>query len=576
MRITSFIKGYRKEAVLAPLFKLLEALFELSVPLAVASLIDDGIALGDRHHIIMMALLMVLLGVIGLCASVTAQYFSAKAAAGFSERMKSALFQHIFSLSEKDRDSIGTPTLITRLTSDATLVQNGINMFLRLFMRSPFVVIGAAIMAFTVDKSLACTFLWVIPLLSVIVFLIMKVTIPMYRSAQKALDKILSRVRENLRGVRVLRAFSLENDEKKAFHAETEHLKSIQISSGRISALLNPLTYAIVNIAIAVILLEGRRRYDISLVEAGAIVAVVNYMSQVLVELIKLANLIVTISRAIASAKRIESVFAIKPSMDDGDKSPSIPSGDVNAIEFSAVSMVYRDGGKPSLENVSFFARKGERIGVIGGTGSGKTTLVSLIPRFYDVSSGTVSVFGTDVRDWDRKALRSHIGYAAQKAILFNGSVRDNMKWGRYDASDDEIDEALRLAEAYDFVHEMKGGLDAEIEENGRNLSGGQRQRLSIARALIRRPDILILDDTLSALDYQTERRVRDNLSSMPEMTVITVSQRTGSLRAMDRIIVLDKGRVDGIGKHEELLQSSEVYREIDKSQFGEDEDGEN
>lgn len=571
MRITSFIKGYRKEAVLAPLFKLLEALFELAVPLAVASLIDDGIAKGNSRHVFSMAFIMVVLGLIGLAASITAQYFSAKAAVGFSVKMKNALFQHVASLSESDRDRIGAPTIITRLTSDSMLVQNGINMFLRLFMRSPFVVFGAAIMAFTVDSQLASTFLWVIPLLSLIIFLVMRETIPMYRDAQKALDKLLSRVRENLRGVRVLRAFSLEGEEKKSFSGEAESLRSIQISSGRISALLNPLTYAIVNIAIAIILLEGREKYNLSLIEAGSIVAVVNYMSQMLVELIKLANLIVTISRAIASGKRIESVFRIEPSMTDSPDAV-LECGDTDeAIVFSNASVIYREGGKPSLADASFVIRKGERIGVIGGTGSGKTTLVSLIPRFYDVSSGSVSVYGHDVKDWNRQALRKHIGYAAQKALLFSGTVRDNMKWGKLDATDEEIDEALRIAEAYDFVHEKKEGLDSLIEESGKNLSGGQKQRLSIARAVIRKPDILILDDSLSALDYATESRVRNNLSAMKDMTVITVSQRTGSLRAMDNIIVLDKGRIDSIGTHEELLRTSSVYKEINDSQFGED-----
>lgn len=571
MRITSFIKGYRKEAVLAPLFKLLEALFELAVPLAVASLIDDGIAKGNSRHVFSMAFIMVVLGLIGLAASITAQYFSAKAAVGFSVKMKNALFQHVASLSESDRDRIGAPTIITRLTSDSMLVQNGINMFLRLFMRSPFVVFGAAIMAFTVDSQLASTFLWVIPLLSLIIFLVMRKTIPMYRDAQKALDKLLSRVRENLRGVRVLRAFSLEGEEKKSFSGEAESLRSIQISSGRISALLNPLTYAIVNIAIAIILLEGREKYNLSLIEAGSIVAVVNYMSQMLVELIKLANLIVTISRAIASGKRIESVFRIEPSMTDSPDAV-LECGDTDeAIVFSNASVIYREGGKPSLADASFVIRKGERIGVIGGTGSGKTTLVSLIPRFYDVSSGSVSVYGHDVKDWNRQALRKHIGYAAQKALLFSGTVRDNMKWGKLDATDEEIDEALRIAEAYDFVHEKKEGLDSLIEESGKNLSGGQKQRLSIARAVIRKPDILILDDSLSALDYATESHVRNNLSAMKDMTVITVSQRTGSLRAMDNIIVLDKGRIDSIGTHEELLRTSSVYKEINDSQFGED-----
>ncbi len=569
VRLSSFIKGYRRVAVLAPLFKLFEAVLELCVPLAVASLIDNGIARGDMHHILMMALLMVVLAILGLAASVTAQYFSARAAAGFAEKMKSALFRHITSLSEIDRDIIGSPALITRLTNDSNLVQNGINMFLRLFMRSPFIVFGAAVMAFTVDSSLAVIFAVVIPVLGFVVFLLMRYTVPMYSRVQGALDKVLSRTRENLSGVRVLRAFGKERNEEKAYGADLEALRGLQMSSGRVSALMNPLTYVIINFAVAVLISCGRTRYNLGLAEAGTIVALVNYMSQILAELIKLANLIITIARAIASGKRIQAVFNLEPSMSDAPDAVTEGSDKESAVEFRDVSLIYREGGEPSLSSVSFSVRRGEHIGIIGGTGSGKTTLVSLIPRFYDVSSGSVSVFGTDVRKWKRSALRSSIGYVQQKAVLFKGSIRDNIRWGRMDASDDEIKRALERAEAYSFVMERKGGLDSPVEEGGKNLSGGQRQRLSIARALVRCPEILILDDSSSALDYATEARLRHNLSELDGLTVITVSQRAGSLMTMDKIIVLDRGRIADMGTHDELMGRCELYREIYSSQFG-------
>ena len=569
MGFSDFIRGYRKESVLAPLFKFLEAVFELCVPLAVASLIDDGILKGDMHHVLMMALLMVALGVIGLLSSVTAQYFAAKAATGFAEKMKSALYRHITELSESDRDRIGNPTLITRLTSDSNLVQNGINMFLRLFMRSPFVVFGAAIMAFTVDARLALVFAVVIPVLGLIVFLIMRKTVPMYRSVQGALDRILSRVRENLSGIRVIRAFGKEREEERDFSGDLASLMDLQLSSGRISALLNPLTYVIINLAIAVLISAGRARYGAGLIEIGGIVALVNYMSQILVELVKLANLIITISRAVASWRRIETVFRTEPSMTDKPDAAEEGTGSDEAVSFSSVSITYREGGEPSLSDATFSIRRGEHIGIIGGTGSGKTTLVSLILRLYDATSGTVSVDGRDVRDWKRSALRSRIGYVQQKAILFRGTIRDNIAWGKPDADDSEIEAALKAAEAYDFVMEKKGGLSSPVEEGGKNLSGGQRQRLSIARALVRKPEILILDDSSSALDFATEARLRHNLAELGNMTVFTVSQRTGSLMTMDRIIVLDRGRIVDIGTHDELLGRCGVYREIYDSQFG-------
>ena len=568
MRILSFIKGYRRDAVLAPLFKLSEAVLELLVPIAVASLIDRGIAGNDPGYIVRMALVMVALGLSGLIVSVTAQYFAARAATGFSEKMRSALFRHISSLSESDRDALGTNTMITRLTNDSNLVQNGINMFLRLFLRSPFVVIGAALMAFAVDPHLSWIFVIVIPVLSVIVAAIMGFTIPLYRKVQAALDKVLSRTRENLQGVRVLRAFGKEEEEVASFAADLASLNDMQIRSGRVSALLNPLTYVVINLAIIAIIYAGRVRYESSLIEIGAIVALVNYMNQILVELVKFANLLVTISRAIASGRRIEAVFSIRPSMEDADDAVEAGLDTDEAIVFSGASLTYRDGGEPSLEDVTLTVHKGEKIGIIGGTGSGKTSLVSLIPRFYDVSSGSVSFFGVDVRKWKRGSLRSMIAYVPQKSRLFSGTVRDNLKWGRRNAGEDEMRKALEDADALSFVMERKGALDSPVLAGGKNLSGGQRQRLAIARALVKDAPVLILDDSFSALDYRTEAKVRHAVLSDKDRTVILVSQRTGAMMSMDRVVVMDKGRVVGIGRHDDLLSSCAIYREIYQSQY--------
>ncbi len=565
-RLSSFLKGHRAEAVMAPLFKLLEAVFELLVPLVVASLIDIGIANGDTGYIARMALLLVVLAAVGLASSVTAQYFSARAATGFAEKMKSALFMHIQSLSEKDRDEIGTSTLITRLTSDATLVQNGINMFLRLAMRSPFVVFGAAIMAFTVDSTLAWIFVIVIPVLSMIVAAIMMATVPMYRRVQNALDGVAQRTRDNLKGARVLRAFCRTEDEEKAFSLDIQSMYSLQMLSGRISALLNPLTYAVINGAIAAIIWFGRERFMLSLIEIGSIVALVNYMNQILAELVKLANLIVTISRAVASGKRIQAVFDREPSMKDGTETGK--ADDEIAVAFDSVSLSYNDA-EPSLKDISFIVRKGECIGIIGGTGSGKTTLINLIPRFYDATAGSVTVFGRNVQNWTLSSLRSMIGVVPQKAVLFKGTVRDNMLFAKENASDEEIEAALKMASAYSFVEE-KGGLGFAIEQRGQNLSGGQRQRLAIARALLRQPDILILDDSTSALDFKTEAEVRKSISSIEDSTVFIVSQRVSSVMHADKIIVLDKGSMAGIGTHQELLSDCPVYQEIFYSQTGE------
>ena len=568
-KITTFIRGYRKEAVLAPLFKLLEAVFELIVPVLVASLIDEGIAAGDRDHVIRMIILMVVFALTGLLSSVTAQYFAARAAIGFTKGMKSSLFAHISSLPKKDRDRIGTSTLITRLTSDATILQNGINMFLRLFMRSPFIVFGAAIMAFTVDSRIALIFAVVIPLLGLFVYLIMRVTIPMYRKVQSALDRITLRTRENRSGVRVIRAFGREERENELFLSELMSLNDLQIRSGKVSALLNPVSMLVINLSIAAIAAYGRVRYNASLVEVGAIIALVNYMSQILLELIKLANLIVLIARAIASAKRIETVFRLEPSIPDGNEETPVSGSDV--VSFSSASLVYREGGEPSLEDITFTVGKGEKVGVIGGTGSGKTSLVNLIMRNYAPSSGTVSVLGYDVLDWKVGAMRKHIGLVPQKAVLFRGTIRENMRYGNENAMDDDIIEALRKAEAYDFVREKEGFLDYEVEEGGKNFSGGQRQRLSIARALVRKPDLIILDDSSSALDYATEARLRKNIAAMEGVSIISISQRTSSMMTMDKVIVMDGGRISDTGTHEELLRSSAIYREIYRSQYGEE-----
>ena len=568
MRILSFIKGYRRDAVLAPLFKLSEAVLELFVPIVVASLIDTGIAGNDPGYIVRMALLMVILGAAGLLVSVTAQYFAARAATGFAEKMRSALYAHISSLSESDRDSLGTNTLITRLTSDSTLVQNGINMFLRLFLRSPFVVIGAAIAAFTVDAHLSWIFVIAIPLLSVIVALIMSFTIPMYRKVQGALDRILSRTRENLTGVRVLRAFGKENDEEQAFAGDLASLNDMQIRSGRVSALLNPLTYVVINLAVIAIIYGGRERYEASLIEIGAIVALVNYMNQILVELVKFANLIVTITRAIASGRRIEAIFSMQPSMSDPEDGVERGIDTDEAISFSSVALTYRDGGEPSLSDITVSIRKGEKIGIIGGTGSGKTSLINLIPRFYDVSAGSVSVFGVDVRAWKRSALRSLIAYVPQKTRLFSGTIRSNLEWGMRGAGEEEMRKALEESDALSFVMDKKGQLESRVSAGGKNLSGGQRQRLAIARALVKDAPILILDDSFSALDFKTESKVRHAVLA-DDRTVLLVSQRTGAMMSMDRVIVMDKGRIVGIGRHDELLSSCPIYKEIYSSQYG-------
>lgn len=565
LKLLRFLKGYRRQAVLAPLFKLFEAILELLVPLCVASIIDNGILMGDQSHIVRMVLYMALLALSGLIAAVTAQYFSARAAIGTAAKIRSALFAHIVTLSAKDRDDIGGSTLITRLTNDTNQVQSCINMFLRLFLRSPFVVLGAAIMAFTVDSELAVIFALVIPALSLVVYLIMRKTLPMFKLVQKKLDKLMLKTRENLYGVRVIRAFIREDEEKKEFGDISDELYKEQIATSSVSALLNPLTSFFINFSIILIIYFGREKYELSLIASGAIIALVNYMSQILVELVKFANLIVTITKGIASGNRIQSIFELEPSLKSSEE---LGEKDASAVVFNNVSLTYKEGGSPAIKNISFEAKKGEKIGIIGATGSGKSTLVSLIGRSYDATEGSVSIFGSDVKKWNLNALRGTVGIVPQKAVLFKGTIRDNLKWGKEDATEEEMLLALKQAQAFDFV--LEKGLDAEVSQGGKNFSGGQRQRLSIARAFIKNPEILILDDSSSALDYKTDSELRRTISEIKKATVFVVSQRTSSLLSMDRIIVLDKGEIVDSGSHKELLDRCPLYREIHFSQFEE------
>ena len=586
-KLLVYLKDYKKETVLAPLFKLLEASFELFVPLVMAAIIDNGIANGDRGYIGRMCLVLIALGIIGLTCSITAQYFAARAAVGFAAQMKQALFAHIQSLSFTEMDTVGTSTLITRMTSDANQVQNGVNMVLRLFLRSPFIVFGAMIMAFTIDVKAALVFVAAIPLLSIVVFGIMVVTTPMYRKVQGGLDAVLGITRENLTGVRVLRAFNKEESERKRFEATNGALAQMQKAVGRLSALMNPVTYIIINGAVIALVWTGAWQVENGVITQGEVVALVNYMSQILVELIKLANLIVTITKAIACGNRLESIFEMSPSWtdpaaengqkaaEDGQKTPSGASRtqDLPAVAFEHVCLTYKNAGAESLTDIDFQARPGQTIGVIGGTGSGKSSLVNLIPRFYDVTKGRVLVDGRDVREYPLSELRGKIGMVLQKAVLFQGTIRENLLWGKEDASDEELYRALEIAQARDFVEEKNGGLDAPVAQGGKNLSGGQRQRLTIARALVRRPSILILDDSASALDYATDARLRKAIREMEEgPTVFIVSQRAASIRHADQIIVLDDGEVAGIGTHEQLLAGCPAYQEIYYSQFEKEE----
>lgn len=563
-----YLKEYKKETILGPLFKLLEASFELFVPLVVASMIDVGIKTGDTGYIIRMCLVLIALGVIGLVCSITAQYFAAKAAVGFVKKIRHALFRHIQSLSYTELDTLGASTMITRMTSDVNQVQNGTNLTLRLLLRSPFVVFGAMVMAFTIDWKAAMVFVVTIPLLCIVVFGIMLVSIPLYRKVQARLDRLLGITRENLTGVRVLRAFCKENEEIAEFEERNEALTGVQKFVGRISALMNPVTYIIINLAVVALIWTGAIRVEAGILTQGMVIALYNYMSQILTELVKMANLIINITKAVACGNRIASVFEITSSQQQASASPEKPES-APEVEFRNVSLQYKGAGEDSLSDLSFSVRPGETIGVIGGTGSGKTSLVNLIPRFYDATSGEVLVRGANVQSYPLEELRSMIGVVPQKAVLFQGTVRENLKWGNPDATDDELWDALASAQAQEVVESKKGGLDFEIEQAGRNLSGGQRQRLTIARALVRRPRILILDDSSSALDFATDAALRKSIRELPySPTVFLVSQRASSIQYADKIIVLDDGEAVGIGTHEELLRDCAVYQEIYNSQF--------
>lgn len=569
-----YLKDYKKESILGPLFKLLEASFELIVPLVVASMIDVGIENGDKGYVIRMCLLMAALGLTGLISSVTAQFFAAKAAVGFATKLRHALFAHIQSLSFSNMDQQGTSTLITRMTSDINQLQSGVNMVLRLFLRSPFIVFGAMIMAFTVDVKAALIFMVVIPLLSIVVFGILLISIPMFGKVQNYLDQVLGTTRENLTGVRVIRAFGNEQEEIDKFDEQTDTLKQMQMVAAKISALMNPVTYIIINGGLMILIYTGAVRVEMGILTQGQVVALVNYMSQILVELVKLANLIITVTKAVACGNRVADVFQIQGGMAEynqsfTEKERILVEGEKGTVTFEGVSMKYYEGGEEALTDITFHAAQGETIGVIGGTGSGKTSLVHLIPRFYDVEKGSVKVDGVDVRDYALTALRDKIGIVMQKAVLFKGTIRENLLWGNQNASDEELWQALKMAQAEEFVVNKNGKLDAVVEQEGRNLSGGQKQRLSIARALVKKPEILILDDSASALDYATDAKLRKAIKEMPgDTTVFIVSQRASSLMHADRIIVLDDGNIAGIGTHQQLLESCEIYQEIYYSQF--------
>ena len=565
-KLLVYLKGYEKETVLAPLFKMLEALFELFVPLVMAAVIDVGIGGHDRGYVIRMCLVLIALGVIGLACSITAQYFAAKAATGFSTVLRRELFAHIQSLSYTEMDNLGTSTLITRMTSDINQVQSGVNLVLRLFLRSPFIVFGAMIMAFTVDVKAAMIFVVAIPMLSVVVFGIMIWTMPLYRRVQGALDKVLGLTRENLTGVRVIRAFCLEEQEQTHFREKNECLTDMQKFVGKISGLMNPLTYIIVNGAVVVLLYTGAIRVDQGIITTGAVVALVNYMNQILVELVKLANLIINITKSVACGNRIQSVLEIPSSMKNGSDTNLARADEV---VFDHVGLTYAQAGTESLTDIDFSVKAGQTIGIIGGTGSGKSSLVNLIPRFYDATAGAVKINGKNVKDFDLETLRKMVGIVPQKAVLFKGTIEDNLRWGKKDATEEELWEALETAQAAEFVRERADGLQAKIDQGGKNLSGGQRQRLTIARALVGHPGILILDDSASALDFATDAALRKALREMKGNPIVfIVSQRTSSIHHADQIIVLDDGMVAGIGTHQELLENCPVYQEIHYSQF--------
>ena len=565
-KLLKYMKGYGKECVLGPLFKLLEASFELFIPLVVAAIVDTGIGNGDRSYVVKMCLVMVLLGLIGLVCAITAQFFAAKAAVGFATRLRHAVLKSLLALSYTQIDDVGTSTMITRMTSDINQVQNGVNLTLRLLLRSPFVVFGAMIMAFTIDFDAALVFAGVIPVLCIVVFGIMLITMPMYKRVQAGLDRVTSATRQNLAGVRVLRAFTMEKAEINSFEESTGMLQSRQQRAGRISNLMNPLTFVIVNLAIITLIHIGALKVEGGILSQGLVVALYNYMSQILVELVKMANLIITMTKAAACASRVQNVLEIEENQKNGSRDASAITG---SVEFRAVSAKYQGAAEASLERISFSAKPGETIGIIGGTGSGKTTLINLIPRLYDAFAGEVLIDGVNVADYDMVSLRRRIGIVPQKSVLFQGTIRSNLLWGNQNATDEELWDALEIAQAREVVKGKAGELESEVAQGGTNFSGGQRQRLAIARALVRKPAILILDDSASALDYATDANLRMAIRSMEAApTTFIVSQRAASVRYADKILVLDDGELVGIGTHEDLLESCDVYQEIYYSQF--------
>lgn len=566
-KLLVYLKPYRKESVLSPLFKLFEAILELFVPLVMAAIIDEGIATGNTGYVLRMSGVLVALGVVGLIASVTAQYFAAKTAVGVAAGVRNALFSHLQSLSHKEIDRLGTSTMITRMTGDVNLLQTGVNMTLRLLLRSPFVVLGAMIMAFWIDPSSALIFLVVIPLLYLVVWLIMRITLPGYRRVQRQVDDVVLKTRENLSGARVIRAFNMQEEEQREFSSKNDELTRVQCSVGRVSALMNPLTYVIVNLGVVVLIYTGAIRVDTGILTQGMVIALINYMSQILTELVKFANLVVTITKALAGAKRISDVFSQASSQTFGDRESGENTDEI--LRFENVTLQYYKDTDPALRNLNFSVKKGQTVGILGGTGSGKSSLVNLIPRFYDVTQGTVFFQGSDVKEYRSEALRDKIGIVPQKSVLFQGTIRDNLKWGNENASDEDLWEALGVAQGEDFVRKKGLGLDEPVEQGGRNFSGGQRQRLAIARALVRRPEVLILDDSASALDYATEASLRGALQKLPfPCTKFIVSQRASSVRHADLILVLEDGEIVGMGSHEELIEGCEIYQEIYYSQF--------
>ena len=565
-KLLKYMRGFGKECILGPLFKLLEASFELMIPLVVAAIVDTGIANSDRGYVVKMCLMMIALGIIGLVCAVTAQYFAARAAVGFASRLRHAVMEHILKFSYTEIDTIGTSTMVTRMTSDINQVQNGVNLTLRLLLRSPFVVFGAMIMAFTIDFEAALTFAGLIPVLCLVVFGIMLITMPMYKRIQMNLDRVTAATRQNLSGVRVLRAFTMEAAEEKAFAEHTEQLQTSQRKAGRISNLMNPMTLVFVNLAVVILIRIGALKVYEGILTQGLVIALYNYMTQILVELVKMANLIISMTKAAACADRVAGVLDMEPSQKNGSRSSKNLKG---VVEFRNVTAKYAGASEPSLEGISFRAEPGETVGVIGGTGSGKTTLVNLIPRLYDTSEGQVLIDGVDVAEYDATALRQKIGMVPQKSVLFKGTIRKNLLWGNEDATDAQLWEALETAQAREVVKSKEAELDAEVEQGGSNFSGGQRQRLAIARALVRKPAVLILDDSASALDYATDARLRQAIRAMKNPpTTFIVSQRAASVRYADRILVLDDGELVGMGTHEQLLESCPVYQEVYYSQF--------